>query len=428
MYFGVDYYPEQWVFPYGGTAENPEAQWEQDAELMVRAGVNVVRMGDFTWGLCEPEDGKFNFDWLKRVMDVLGQAITIELEKFEAAITNMRNAQAQGATGMEAALAEADELFAGRFDAVPQTCKVRRLSDVISEQKINRIDLLKIDVQRAERDVLRGIEDDDWEKIEQIVMEVHDWNGQGSRGPLDEIIDTLESRGFFVTADQDEMLRETDRYNIYARRQPESKAVEIIETNSAVQPTEREPEPALLTQKELRQYLQNQLPPYMMPSLFVFLDALPRTPNGKLDRTSLPMPERSAWLTDGPFFPARTPQEELLADIWAEVLNVGRVGVHDNFFELGGHSLLATQLMSRVRKVFGVELSVRRLFEAPTVAQLCWSINQQRLHEQQLIPTSRQRRPSATILRSATSVVHRPDESGQSAIQHSFGLRTPRKT
>ena len=74
MYFGVDYYPEQWVFPYGGTAENPESQWEQDAELMVKAGVNVVRIGDFSWGLCEPEDGKFDFDWLHRVMDVMGHS------------------------------------------------------------------------------------------------------------------------------------------------------------------------------------------------------------------------------------------------------------------------------------------------------------------------------------------------------------------
>lgn len=73
MYFGVDYYPEQWVFPYGGTADNPESRWEQDAELMVKAGVNVVRMGDFCWGICEPEDGKFDFDWLKRAMDVLGR-------------------------------------------------------------------------------------------------------------------------------------------------------------------------------------------------------------------------------------------------------------------------------------------------------------------------------------------------------------------
>ncbi len=73
MYFGVDYHPEQWVFPYGGSAENPEAQWLQDAQLMRTAGVNVVRIGEFTWGLCEKEDGKFNFDWLKRVMDILGE-------------------------------------------------------------------------------------------------------------------------------------------------------------------------------------------------------------------------------------------------------------------------------------------------------------------------------------------------------------------
>jgi beta-galactosidase len=73
MYFGVDYYPEQWVFPYGGTAENPEEQWEHDAELMVKAGINVVRIGDFSWGLCEPQEGKYNFTWLKRVMDVMGK-------------------------------------------------------------------------------------------------------------------------------------------------------------------------------------------------------------------------------------------------------------------------------------------------------------------------------------------------------------------
>ena len=74
MYFGVDYYPEHWVFPHGGTSENPEAQWQQDAELMVKAGINVVRVGDLSWGLCEPRDGKFEFDWLKRVMDIMGKA------------------------------------------------------------------------------------------------------------------------------------------------------------------------------------------------------------------------------------------------------------------------------------------------------------------------------------------------------------------
>jgi beta-galactosidase len=74
MYFGVDYYPEQWVYPYAGTTERPESRWEQDAELMVAAGVNVVRMGEFTWGICEPEEGKYDFAWLGRAMDVMKKA------------------------------------------------------------------------------------------------------------------------------------------------------------------------------------------------------------------------------------------------------------------------------------------------------------------------------------------------------------------
>ena len=74
MYFGVDYHPEQWVYPYGGTPDNPEASWEQDAELMQAAGINVVRIGEFVWGLCEPEDGRYDFSWLKRVMDILGRS------------------------------------------------------------------------------------------------------------------------------------------------------------------------------------------------------------------------------------------------------------------------------------------------------------------------------------------------------------------
>ena len=74
MYFGVDYYPEQWVYPYAGTPEKPEARWQHDAELMVEAGINVVRMGEFTWGICEPKEGQYNFDWLKRVMDLMAKS------------------------------------------------------------------------------------------------------------------------------------------------------------------------------------------------------------------------------------------------------------------------------------------------------------------------------------------------------------------
>ena len=71
MYFGADYHPEHWIYPLAGTPENPEERWERDAQLMVQAGFNVVRMGEFTWGLCEREEGKYDFAWLRRAMDVM---------------------------------------------------------------------------------------------------------------------------------------------------------------------------------------------------------------------------------------------------------------------------------------------------------------------------------------------------------------------
>ncbi|MBN3911077.1 MAG: amino acid adenylation domain-containing protein [Nostoc sp. NMS1] len=119
---------------------------------------------------------------------------------------------------------------------------------------------------------------------------------------------------------------------------------------------------------ELRQFLVNKLPPYMVPQAFVILNALPLTPNGKVDRRALPTPDTATRnLSTGIVLP-RSPIEAQLAQIWSEVLGVERIGVNDNFFELGGHSLLATQVMSKINSTFELDLSIKMMFESPTVA------------------------------------------------------------
>lgn len=144
---------------------------------------------------------------------------------------------------------------------------------------------------------------------------------------------------------------------------------------------------------ELRRFTREALPEYMVPSAFVFLCALPMTPNGKVDRKALPAPELDRAAISAEFAEVASPVEEELRAIWREVLGIERIGTDDNFFELGGHSLLAIQVISRVREKFKVELPLFGLFEAPTIRQLArgldsgeWAQNQVALAPIERVP------------------------------------------
>lgn len=137
---------------------------------------------------------------------------------------------------------------------------------------------------------------------------------------------------------------------------------------------------------ELRQYLQEKLPSYMVPAAFVELPSLPLTANGKLDRRALPAPEQSD--TDDSYTAPRNAFEEEVIRIWSEVLLIDRISAHDNFFDLGGHSLLAIQLVSKLRESFKVEISLRTLFEQATPAQLSMALQSALRSDEPAVPAT----------------------------------------
>jgi amino acid adenylation domain-containing protein/FkbM family methyltransferase len=263
--------------------------------------------------------------------------------------------------------ADGDELLAGRFEAETFTCRLRTLSEVVRERGVERIDLLKVDVERSELDVLEGILEEDWRKIRQVVVEVHDAEGRLAR-----VKSLLEGHGFEFVVEQDEWLRGTELFNVYARR-----PAEPAEERRRDEPAHDAPTRLTRTDASpdsLRAYLSRRVPDYMVPSAFVILERMPQLSNGKVDRKALPAPDESQFSRADTYVAPRNAVEEVVAGVWAEVLGVERVGVTDNFFDMGGHSLLATQVVSRVRSALGAEVALRKLFESPTVEGLAASV------------------------------------------------------
>ena len=244
-------------------------------------------------------------------------------------------------------------------------CPVTTISEVIREHGIEKIDLLKIDVEKSELDVLNGIGSEDWQKISQIIVEVHDIDGR-----LNHVRKLLENAGYKLTIQQESILSGTYLYVVYAVRQ----------SSEPPGPTEnRRRETIWNSQQKLltdaKEFLRQKLPSYMIPSSLTLLESIPLTVNGKVDRRALlPLVDGTEQLQN--FQAPRDLIEVMTSDIWKELLVLERFGIHDNFFDLGGHSLLATKLVSRLRKSFRVDVQLRHVFDAPTVAKLAESIKE----------------------------------------------------
>jgi amino acid adenylation domain-containing protein/non-ribosomal peptide synthase protein (TIGR01720 family)/FkbM family methyltransferase len=260
--------------------------------------------------------------------------------------------------GSELPAAQLDDLIAERLTSENFTCQLKTVSEVMRDEGVSKIDLLKIDVEKGELEVLKGIDEADWPKIDQIVMEVHDLDGR-----VKQVTELLSSRGFKIDVQQDAMLAQTNLYNLYARRnanpqKSDKPAAEFVWSS-------RE-----LLMKELRERLKQSLPEYMVPTEFVLLPEFPLTSSGKVDRRALPAPRSTK---KAEFVAPRDQIEKTLAEVWCQVLKLERVSIHANFFELGGDSILSVLIVTRAAKA-GLQLTPRHLFRYQTIAELASSV------------------------------------------------------
>lgn len=263
--------------------------------------------------------------------------------------------------GTEMTPEQMEELLSARLKSEEITCSFYSLSDILRENSIERVDLLKIDVEKSELSVLMGIEEKDWPRIQQIVLEVHD-----VEGILEKIQGILSRQGFQISTEKETSLEATNLYNIYAWREQK-------ESSKKAQPYIWQSPDHLVS--DVRNFAKNRLPEHMVPSNFVLLDSFPLTVNGKLDHDALFSLEKARsgmekWVA---------PQSELeqkIALIWQQVLQQPKIGIDDSFFDLGGHSLLLVRVYSQLKQIVKRPFTMTELFEYPTIRTLAKHLSQ----------------------------------------------------
>ncbi|MEU2153837.1 MupA/Atu3671 family FMN-dependent luciferase-like monooxygenase [Streptomyces sp. NPDC019396] len=254
---------------------------------------------------------------------------------------------------------DVDAFLAEQYRSERFTCRLTTLHELIAEHGLADIGLLKVDVERAELDVLAGLDDADWPRVRQVAVEVE---GDVRR---DEVLAELERHGF-ETASRT-ILSELEVGIVYGRR-PDMTGAELPVATPAEAPPDLD---------RLREHLRRSLPAYMVPEHLTLLTAFPTTPNGKVDRKALAaapaQPDAAAGRTAAPVAP-RSALERRLAEVWCSVLGVERIGIHENFFDAGGNSLLLIRVHARLAELVGTGTGTAPrlvdLFAYPTIAAL----------------------------------------------------------
>lgn len=239
-------------------------------------------------------------------------------------------------------------------------CELKTISQIIKDNSISKIDLLKIDVEQAELDVINGIKDEDWVIIEQIIIEVHDIEGR-----LNIITERLNKFGFNIEIEQCKYLSKTNMYNIFARKSTASNNPIDLKYSFSINNGYLYGLNAF--QDNLKDYLIERVPSYMIPTYFKEIKEFPLI-NGKINRKVL-VENNSLLQVETEYFPPVNELAHALVKIWKYVLNVEdiRIGIKDNFFNIGGNSLSAMRVVSKIHEQLGIEIDLSEFFKNPTI-------------------------------------------------------------
>jgi amino acid adenylation domain-containing protein/FkbM family methyltransferase/non-ribosomal peptide synthase protein (TIGR01720 family) len=338
--------------------------------------LNGIRGRTFPYGLGS-SDELVDFSFYQNA-SVLSGRFAGEDDMLAVKSFMLKRLAGMGRNGKDVSSEMVADLVSERLLMVPYSCRIRPLSDVLAEEGVGHVDLLKIDVEKSEADVLAGISSRDFAKIDQIVIEVHDLQDRLSR-----ITDLLRDVGYEISVRRDATLETTSLYNLYARRKgrtpasrpgrwPHARLAALAADEAPGSGLGRAvaPPPGSSLAADLRLFARERLPDFMVPAVIIPVDRLPLTANGKLDRDALRVPDGTRPEFGVSYVAPRTAAESAFVSLWEQTLGIAHVGMNDNFFDLGGDSILGLQLLSLIQATTGRRLLARVLFDAPTVAQL----------------------------------------------------------
>ena len=320
----------------------------------------------FNLGLSS-ESGKAEFTFYPKMPGLSGRYATEGQNKQDTKAILQQYLRERGSEQEREILTddELNQLMGDFFQSETYSCSLTTLSQIINEHKVERIDLLKVDVERSEFDVLSGLSPEDWTRIRQIVVEVD------TKELLGQITALLDQHHFtfavdeLINVERDEAGIDVHVYMLYAKRPEESRSgTEAVPELLSVAGN------GALSVRQLRKNLQDKLPAYMIPSSFTLLSELPLTPNGKVDLHALPEPGEPAAEMLASYVAPKTRAEQIIAESWRQVLQLRQVGVNDNFFEVGGTSLRLVQVNSKLRQAFNRSIPVVEMFRHPTISDL----------------------------------------------------------